>query len=363
MEEIIRRKKKKVVILAAVIISITAALIFTFTRERSFVYSFNERFVPDEPEEVVELEFRNPLTGEAVSEEMDLPQVYSVMVENMVEAWPLAGIEEAFLVIEAPVEAAIPRFIAFFSEDRRVDKIGPVRSARPYYLDWAEEFGALYAHVGGSPEALDLIDQKSLLDLNEFYNGWYFWRDQSRYAPHNVYTSMELLNEALEDMDKRWGVGEPDYELWKFKEDAEDRPESAAFVSMVFSPVYGTLYEAGWKYDPQTNTYVRYQDGSVQRTEDGALIRANNVAIIETDIIVLDEVGRRRISTLGEGDAFLLQDGEVLELGWEKPSGQARLRFVKIETGEEVAFNAGVTWIEVLPSLDRVTFDGYSDLN
>src|SRR5688572_5513956 len=101
---------------------------------------------------------RHPLRGEIVVERYEeLPQVLGVLIENAADAWPLSGLDEAFLVIEAPVEGDIPRFIAFFSEESDVDLIGPVRSARPYYVDWNAELSGIYAHVGGSPEALDLI--------------------------------------------------------------------------------------------------------------------------------------------------------------------------------------------------------------
>jgi len=101
---------------------------------------------------------RHPLTGQIIDAQLDnLPQVFGVMVENSADAWPLSGLDQAFLVIEAPVEGSIPRFIAFFSDDQEVEKIGPVRSARPYYIDWNDGLQAMYTHVGGSPEALELI--------------------------------------------------------------------------------------------------------------------------------------------------------------------------------------------------------------
>ena len=132
---------------------------------------------PNGEEEII----RHPLTGESLETEIEnLPQVFGVMIENAADAWPLVGVNEAFLVIEAPVEAGIPRFIAFFSEDQEVDKIGPVRSARPYYLDWNDELDAVYAHVGGSPEALDLIKYElDTIDLNQFWQSEYFYRQNS----------------------------------------------------------------------------------------------------------------------------------------------------------------------------------------
>ncbi|MBU0531481.1 MAG: DUF3048 domain-containing protein [Candidatus Uhrbacteria bacterium] len=349
-----RTKLIRILVLAAVIVAIIATFLLILFKNRN--YEFNvEQFGLDE---TMELDYRNPLTGEPVAEAMGRPQVIAVMVENMVEAWPISGVEDAFLVIEAPTEAAIPRFIAFFQEADEVNEIGPVRSARPYYLDWAKEFDALYAHVGGSPEALNLIAQNGLLDLNEFYNGWYFWRDNSRFAPHNVYTSIEQLVQAYDDLKEKGAVDVPKYDSWKFKDDATELPESVDRISMNFSPTYGDLYEAAWEYDALTNEYVRMQNGGSQLTRDRDEIRANNIAVLATEIEVIDSVGRRRIITVGEGEALIIQDGIIVEATWAKESTAQRLRFFAKETGEEIAFNAGVTWIEVLPTLEQVGVGG-----
>ena len=123
---------------------------------------------------------------------------------------------------------------------------------------------------------------------------------------------------------------------------------------MNFSPYFGDLYEAGWEYDPETNEYIRYQSGYEMSMLEGGQIRANNIAILETDIVVLDEIGRRQITTVGEGPAMVIQDGQVVVGTWAKSSVDERLRFYNNETGAEVQFNAGVTWIEVLSSLETV---------
>ena len=93
--------------------------------------------------------------------------------------------------------------MAIFLANQIVEKIGPVRSARAYYLDYLGEYGTpLYMHVGGSPEALELIKARGVNDLNEFYNGVYYWRAENRSAPHNVYTSSELWNKVIANQEK-----------------------------------------------------------------------------------------------------------------------------------------------------------------
>lgn len=298
---------------------------------------------------------RHPLSGLPVAEAIpELPQVYAVMIDNSVDAWPASGTDKAFLVIEAPVEAAIPRVEAFFSADAEVEKIGPVRSARPYFVEWAEEFDALYAHVGGSNAALDLIATSGTFDLNEFSDAAAFWRATDRYAPHNAYTSTERLAAAVERARERARAPELLYGLWSFKNDRPQEPtELASDVTVRFN---SDLYTVDWTYDAVTNTYVRSQGYRETETQDGTRIAANNVAVVVTDMEVVDAVGRREVRTLGEGNAWLLQDGKTVAVTWKKPSASERLAFYDDE-GNELAMNAGTTWIEVVPDASDMTIE------
>lgn len=296
---------------------------------------------------------RHPLTGVRLEAPVESrPQVFGVMVENSTDAWPLAGLEQAFLVIEAPVEGGIPRFEAFFSTEDTVAKIGPVRSARPYYLDWADELQAVYAHVGGSPEALDLINQEQTLDLNEFWNGKNFWRDNQRAAPHNAYTSVALLSDALDKL----SLSAPTYQAWNFK---NDNPASDQALSLTVDWGSADAYDVTWVYQIDTNTYLRQQNNQTMKTQARESVLANNVVVIASDMTVVDAVGRRHIRTLGEGDAVVMQDGRLILGRWKKPSRTDRLRFYDAN-GNEISMNAGKTWIEVVSSLDKT--DTFTEL-
>ena len=296
---------------------------------------------------------RHPLTGAIITEPlMALPQVFGIMVENSADAWPLSGLDQAFLVIEAPVEGGIPRFIAFFGDDQVVDKIGPVRSTRPYYLDWNDELDAIYGHVGGSPEALDLIKYTyETIDLNQFWYADYFYRQNgTRYAPHNVYTDSELLIRAEAKLIEQGEIIEsPKYESWLFKDD-QLVGETARSLAIDFAP--GTVYDVDWKYQPETNSYLRYQSGIVMKMTDDATILVNNVVVLAMDIRVVDSVTRRHIQTVGTGDALISQDGETYLARWQKEARTSRLRFYTTD-GYEISLNAGSTWIEVVEDLNQ----------
>ena len=242
--------------------------------------------------------------------------------------------------------------IAFFDETQEVDVIGPVRSARPYYLDWNNELDALYAHVGGSNAALDLIASGVTFDLNQYYNGSYFWRSTQRYAPHNVYTSTEEMKEYVSIREEAQRAPDLLYGVWQFKS-PENGGEDAQSVSIEYAP---PVYVADWEFDLETRTYLRSQGGISHRTDAGVQIAVDNVAIVITDIEVIDSVGRRLVETIGEGEAFVMQDGIVIEGMWKKSSASERLRFYDA-FDEEVKMNVGKSWIQVVGSVDDVTFE------
>lgn len=331
----------------ALVLSVAAALVVIVVVVAMVLW-------PSQPQEETTLPletptYRHPLTGAVLDAPVTtLPAVFAVMIENSADAWPLAGLDEAFLVIEAPVEAAIPRFVAFFSEEVDVAKIGPVRSARPYYLDWAAELDAVYAHVGGSPEALDLIAQFGIIDLNEFFQGEYFYRDErTRYAPHNAYTTSDDLRASLEELD----FDAPSYDAWTF---ADGAPGCSAGKSLSIDWTSGNTYDLDWFYDAATNVYMRNQRDVVWFLEGVKTAMVENVVVMATDVEIVDATGRRHIRTVGDGAAYVFQNGCVTVATWEKDDRMARLRFYD-EAGSEIAMNAGQTWIEVVESLGQVT--------
>ena len=293
-------------------------------------------------------------------------QVYpvAVMIENLPVVRPQAGLSQASIVYEAPVEGLTTRFLALFDLDQDISVIGPVRSARPYYVEWLSEYNALYAHAGGSPEALQAIDGFGLYDLNALYgNGSpYFYRDTSRYAPHNLFSSSQLLVLALRDrelIDKA-----PAYVPWKFEQEATTAPDHAALdtsatpdLTIDFS---SASYQVDYYYDPDQNNYVRY-DGGVPHTDanTGEPIRVSNaVAQIIPHIVSVGEKGRLTLDVHGSGRAVIAHDGQIVEGTWKKAKRTDRTTFFDAD-GNEIQFTIGSTWVAILPDgVSTVSYPG-----
>ena len=133
---------------------------------------------------------RHFLSGKILEEDKNDYFPIAVMIDNAYDLPYNAGLDEAHIIYEALVESNITRLLVIFDNQTELDKIGPVRSARNYFLDWAEEYGGVYMHVGGSPQALSVIDDYDFINIDQIGSGEiYFWRDDNLTAPHNVFTS------------------------------------------------------------------------------------------------------------------------------------------------------------------------------
>lgn len=313
-----------------------------------FYFAFN--LLLFNKEKIITLDFNQSSTfknkkarlidGLLVSEDYEELYPIAVVIDNGADSWPLSGLEKANLVYETTAEAGITRFLAFYATDEIVDKIGPVRSARPYFVDWAKEYQAILAHVGGSQEALSQIKGDEVLDLNQYFQSQYFWRNSSRPAPHNVYTSSALLKKAREDLAKE----KPFYKIWQYKKDLSlnERPDKQEIEINFSSPAYKVI----WRYDKEKNDYLRFQFEKPCLTENNSQVKAKNIIIQYTSVKVIDEIGRRDIVTTGKNTALFFLDGQVKSGFWER-NKEERTIFLD-ENSQEIKLNRGLTWIEVV---------------
>ena len=277
-------------------------------------------------------------------EDAELPS-WAVMVEMHPDARPLSGIAKANLVFEAPVEGGITRLMAVFDATTTLPSVGPVRSARPYFVEWADSLNSVYAHVGGSPEALNRISGLAgFRNLDEMANSRYFWRSNDRYAPHNVYTDRQYL--LLASQTKGWRT-EP-VTSWTY--DNATGTNRGDYRSIKIP--YGGSYTAEWKYDETKDLYTRYQGTKKFADADGSVVQAKNILIIVTEQKVLDDYGRLYIRTTGSGQAVLYRNGYKQDVRWSRTPGEK----IRIETtdGRAVAMGRGTTWIEVITQSNQM---------
>ncbi len=282
------------------------------------------------------------LDGKLVKSGQENLYPLAIIIDNHTEARPSFGLSQASLVYETEAEGQITRFLAFFDSGEKIKKIGPVRSARPYFLDWARGLSALLVHCGGSPSALARLAQNDLINLNEFYYSNYFWRSSNKKSPHNIFTSSTKINQYL----KNRGLEERKILPWKFKEKNSGKAPKVKHKKININ-FHNQDYNVSWKYRENSGSYLRFL-GEKKHLDGGKKeIRAHNLIIQYTDFEILDEKLRLNIKTLGRGEAIICQDGICRKGFWKKDSPRTRTRYY-YKNGEEVKFNSGTTWIEVM---------------
>ncbi|MFA5935886.1 MAG: DUF3048 domain-containing protein [Patescibacteria group bacterium] len=298
------------------------------------------------------------LDGIPVPNGMEALMPVAVMIENSPDARPLSGVSAARVVVEAPVEGGITRFMVVYDASSTVEQIGPVRSARPYYVDLADALNAVYVHVGGSAEALQKATSlPGFRNLDEFFNGGFFWRSAKRAAPHNVYTRSELITKAVQK--KEWEAGE--FTPWRFLSEATTSTERGNVTSV--NVPYGGTFNVAWTYDEDTNRYIRRQAGIIQKDADGTVVSSTNVLILRSEEQVLDDYGRLKIRTTGSGKSVLFRSGKRFDVTWRRTAGEW-FTFESVEGGE-IFFEPGQTWISIVTSaaLLPATLDAASSTN
>ncbi len=281
------------------------------------------------------------------------PRLVAVMIENHFDARPQSGLSRAAVVYEAPVEGNYSRFMAVFPIDEEVEKAGPVRSARPYFLDWAREFGKpMYMHVGGSPDALSRLVGEDYFDFNEFSRGSYFWRSRDRYAPHNVYTSSEEWSRGWEDFGT--SIVSSSEETWLYDDSLP--PCATTCITSIIASFAPPVYEAEWRYSTTTEKYTRYQLNKPHVDQDGTQISANTVVVQYVQTRVLDAELRIEMDTIGSGKAVVFTKGNKVEGTWKKTNRDSKTRFYD-SSGAEIPFTPGKIWIEVVNQVGSIEYN------
>jgi len=289
----------------------------------------------------------SPLTGVQVDPSLAHRPVTAVIIENQIDARPQSGLSQAGVVYEALAEGGITRFLAFY-QDGQAGKIGPVRSVRTYFVDWALEFGAPVAHAGGNVDALDLIGPLGMKNMDGLYNGpsSAFYRVSDRYAPHNFYTS----SSALDKLEQQLGYYQPS--SFTPSPRKTDTPEATASHPVIKLNYSYNGYQVEYDYDAAHNDYVRFLDGvpHIDR-ETGQQLRTKNLVIeIMPTSYGLTRLGEQTVimQTVGQGRALVFRDGGVVEGTWRKTSHNARTLLLDAN-GAEIPLDAGSTWYGILP--------------
>ncbi|MEI6237874.1 MAG: DUF3048 domain-containing protein, partial [Candidatus Saccharibacteria bacterium] len=297
---------------------------------------------------VIKAKPTSPLTGVELSDvALSTRPVTGLMIENSPDARPQSGMNDAGIVFEAVAEGGITRFLVLYQESQP-QYIGPVRSARPYYIDFALPFEAGFGHVGGSPDALNDIKTLGVRDLDQFFNSQAYWRITERYAPHNVYTSFEKLNALNQSKG---------YNTSKFTgfERKKDVPQTPTATSIDFT-ISGPLYSPHYQYEASTNSYKRSQGGVAHVDQkSNAQLSPKVVIALVMDKGLQSDGSHTTYKDTGSGKMYVFQDGIASEGTWAKADRKSQFIFTD-KNGLPMKLNAGQTWISIVGSSGDVMY-------
>jgi hypothetical protein len=299
-----------------------------------------EEPIEEEPAPEPEFPYYAPLTGLGTMVEIN-DRIIAVMINNHGKARPQSGLDQADMVYEILSEGWITRLVALY-QSQSPEVIGPVRSIRPYLIDLVTGFDAVFAHAGGSQEALNTVRNRGLASLDEIYSaGHAFYRVNFRRMPHNLYTNVEMLRKGAES---RGFNSDSEIPTIPFKDPKEVmQGDDAQWIEIE----YHSTYQVAFEYNPETQLYTRYVRGEPHLDmETEKALTTTNLFVIETDHRILDNVGRRSIDLKSEGKGYLFQRGKMQEVDWKRVEGVIR----PMKDGKEIGLYPGITWVNIIPN-------------
>ena len=355
-------KKNIVIILVIVLLIAIGVGLFFFinsNNSKTETAKHSETTSPDTNQEVVEEEPAEPVieifNGDA--------RPMAFMIDNNKNAQPQSALNSAYMVYEIIVEGGETRLMALF-KGVTIDQIGPIRSARHYFLDYAMENDALYAHLGYSPQA---ERDFSVYGINNISGQAYdtgkartetakFWRATHKKAPHNAYTNTNAILQVAAD--KGYATTSTQESVLNYVADEVTLEAENAIVANTVTIPYATNHTVQYTYDATTQRYTRHSKGKLMSDElTGEAVTTKNLIITFANNYTLNDgenKGRQDVVTTGELDGYYITNGKAIPIKCIKPTRRDQTTYQDLN-GNEINVNDGNTWVNVCPINASVT--------
>ena len=287
----------------------------------------------------------------------------AVMINNNHQAWPHAGLQDSYINYEIIAEGGISRIMAVF-KDKDTAKIGSVRSARPYYLDYALENDAIYVHYGWSDDAKKDINSLGVNNINGLTASSVFWRDTSlkKASEHTAFTSMEKIKDYAKEKGYMRDTNKDlllNYSVDEININKKEEAQKADKIYIKYSYYTDTSYE----YDKENKVYKRSMSGTAHVDAiTGNQYTAKNIIIIPMKNYSYDSYGRQKLENIGSGEGYFITNGYAVPITWEKESRKDQTIY-RYKNGKEIKLNDGNTWIQIQPEGETLTIEGLEEEN
>lgn len=288
-----------------------------------------------------EVSYYSSLSGVKVTDQNQVnAPITAVMIENSPEARPQSGLASAEMVFEAVTEGGITRFAALY-QNNKPTMIGPVRSVRTHFANLLTPFNTSIAHVGGSVSALALVRNGNYRDIDQMFNGNYYWRSNDRYAPHNVYTNFEKLD-AL-NKSKNYTSSNP----ISFNRQ-DPKPAKENLVNQINVNFSSPLYSTYYTYNKEQNNYTRYLNGAIHKDREKGNITPNAIVVMLTTMAKIPgDKDEPQVVALGSGETYIFQNGTMIKGTWSKQSKESQIKLLD-QNEKEIILNRGMTWFSLV---------------
>lgn len=290
-----------------------------------------------------------PLDGAKVESLPD--RLFVVAVDNGPKSEPQTGLGQADFLFEVPVEGGINRFLAFFYHNQP-DTIGPVRSARHPFIPLVNSYNGIYVHCGGSYMFAERRD--NVEEIDEKANGSYFWRDNSRKAPVNLYTSYSKLVECATSKNMMKAQKTTAYQFY----DEESLGKLTVGDNTTVSIPY-TYKPISYTWDSENKHYLRFSNGEAHMdAADNTQLYADNLILMNMDVFPAVEGDILMDMTFAgnKGEGYLFQNGTVTQIQWSMENENSPLKFTN--GGKDVQLIPGRTIVQVVPNSINVDYNG-----
>lgn len=298
----------------------------------------------EEIAEEVSLPYIAPFTGVNIETELKQRPIL-VTINNYPIARPQSGIAQADIVYEMLAEGNVTRFLALFQSDIP-ENVGPVRSARDYFVTVAKGLDAFYIAHGYSPDAKKMLDAKVVDNINGMqYDGTLFYRSKDRKAPHNSYITKENILAGAEKVGASMAINKiPSFSFYDSEEGAKIGIPASS-VSIRYGS--GSSFENQYTYLAEEGLYERKTAGILTTDkESDEPVKIANVIFMEIPHKTIDSAGRQELNLTIGGKAYLFQAGIMKEIEWENIDGI----LTPMENGVPAKLVKGKSWISFVPT-------------
>lgn len=280
----------------------------------------------------------------------------AVMIDNVGDARPQTGLNDAYMVYEIIVEGKQTRLMALY-KNTQLDKIGPIRSSRHYFLDYALENDAIYVHYGWSPKAKSDISSLNVNNINGIYeSSKSFWRVKDKSAPHNVVTSTKNILEIA----KRKGYNTTTTKESVLNYTTEEVDLEDGIVATNIKLPYSNSYSVSYKYDAETKKYTRYYNKTLQKDwKTKETVQTKNIIVTFAKNSTLNDGSgkdRQNLYNIGTLDGYYITNGKAIKIKCYKSSRKEQTVYKDLN-GNEIKVNDGNTFVQIVPIDANITIE------